>query len=172
MRQLGVPGVSIAFIDDGRVAWTRVYGLADAGSGRPVTPTTRFQAASISKPVAATVALDLVEEGALDLDGDVNLRLTSWRVPANELTAESPVTLRGLLTHTAGLTVHGFPGYGPDDEVPTAVEVLQGSGNTDPVIVDLAPRSEERYSGGGRPLDHPHRSRSLGDRHPGRPRRR
>lgn len=149
MEQLGVPGLSLAFFDGGEVVWTQSYGLADVESGRPVTPETRFQAASISKPVSATAALDLVEDGVLALDTDINEVLTSWQVPVGELTAETPVTLRGLLTHTAGTTVHGFPGYGPDEEVPTTVGVLEGSGNTDPVVVDLAPRTEERYSGGG-----------------------
>lgn len=149
MAELGVPGVSVAFFEGGEVVWTRAYGLADVDGGVAVTPETRFQAASISKPVAATAALDLVEEGALRLDADVNETLTSWQVPANDLTAEAPVTLRGLLTHTAGLTVHGFPGYGPEADVPSTTGVLDGAGNTDPVRVDLAPRTEQRYSGGG-----------------------
>jgi CubicO group peptidase (beta-lactamase class C family) len=149
LAELGIPGISLALFDGGEVVWARGYGLADVETGRPVTPETRFQAASISKPIAATAALDLVDDGLLTLDDDVNAFLTSWRVPANDLTAATPVTLRALLTHTAGTTVHGFPGYGPGEEVPTAVGVLGGAGNTDPVVVDLAPRTEERYSGGG-----------------------
>ena len=149
MEELAVPGVSVAFFEDGEVVWTRTYGLADVEAGTPVTPETRFQAASISKPVAATVALDLVEEGRLGLDADANEALTSWQVPLSEFTAEAPVTLRGLLTHTAGLTVHGFPGYGPGETVPTTAGVLDGAGNTDPVRVDQAPRTAFRYSGGG-----------------------
>ncbi len=149
MEALGVPGVSVAFFEGGEVVWTRAYGLADVGAGTPVTPETRFQAASISKPVAATAVLDLVEEGRLDLDADVNQSLTSWRVPAGDWTAATPVTLRGLLTHTAGLTVHGFPGYGPDETVPTTAGVLDGAGNTDSARVDQAPRTAFRYSGGG-----------------------
>jgi len=149
MEHHGVPGVSVAFFADGEIQWTRQYGLAEVSTERPVAADTRFQAASISKPVAATAALSLVDEGLLDLDSDVNQKLTSWSVPANELTAAAPVTLRGLLTHTAGLTVHGFPGYGLDEAVPTTVGVLDGLGNTDPVRVDLEPRTEWRYSGGG-----------------------
>lgn len=149
MEELGVPGVSVAFFEDGEVVWTRTYGLADVERGVPVTFETRFQAASISKPVAAMAALDLVEEGRIALDGDVNEALTSWRVPDHAFTAEAPVTLRALLTHTAGLTVHGFPGYGPDETAPSAVGVLDGEGNTDSVRVDQAPRTAFRYSGGG-----------------------
>ncbi|MCY3599348.1 MAG: serine hydrolase [Gemmatimonadetes bacterium] len=149
MADLGVPGVSVAVLVDGEIAWARGYGLADVESGRPVTPNTLFQAASISKPVAALAALRLVESGRVDLDGDVNAYLTSWQVPENEFTEQAPVTLRGLLTHRAGLTVWGFPGYGPDEEAPDGPGVLDGHGNTDPVRVYKAPEESWRYSGGG-----------------------
>lgn len=149
MAELGVPGVSIAVITDGEIAWAKGYGLADVASQTPVTPLTRFQAASISKPVAALVALRLVEQGALDLDGDVNETLTSWRVPDNEFTTVQKVTLRRLLNHTAGTTVWGFPGYGPSDTVPNIVGVLDGLGNTEPVRVFKEPGISWRYSGGG-----------------------
>jgi CubicO group peptidase (beta-lactamase class C family) len=99
--------------------------------------------------VAATAALTLVEEGALDLDADVNRYLTSWRVPDTAAAQGEPVTVRRLLTHTAGLTVHGFPGYARSARIPGAVEVLDGGGNTDPVRVALKPGVMWRYSGGG-----------------------
>lgn len=149
MEALGVPGVSVAVLVDGEIAWARGYGIADLESRRPVTARTLFQAASISKPVAALAALQLVQEGRVALDADVNQHLTGWRVPANSFTAEAPVTLRGLLTHRAGLSVSGFPGYGPDEAVPDAVGVLDGLGNTDPVRVVLPPGERWRYSGGG-----------------------
>lgn len=149
MAELGVPGVSVAVLVDGEIAWARGYGLADVESGRPMTPNTLFQAASISKPVAALAALKLVESGRVELDGDVNAHLTSWQVPGNEFTEQSPVTLRGLLTHRAGLTVWGFPGYGPDEEVPDGPGVLDGRGNTDSVRPYKAPGESWRYSGGG-----------------------
>ncbi len=149
MEELGVPGVSVAVLHDGVVEWARGYGVAEAGTDRRVTPETLFQAASISKPVAALAALTLVEEGRIELDGDVNRRLRSWKVPDGPHTRNRPVTLRGLLTHTAGLTVWGFPGYGPDDEVPGTVGVLDGEGNTDPIRVFQEPGESWRYSGGG-----------------------
>jgi len=149
MEALGVPGVSVAVLLDGEIAWARGYGFADLESGRPVTTRTLFQAASISKPVAALAALQLVQEGRVALDADVNRYLTSWRVPANAFTAEAPVTLRGLLTHRAGLSVSGFPGYGPAEAVPDSAGVLDGLGNTDPVRVVLPLGERWRYSGGG-----------------------
>lgn len=146
-----VPGVSIAVINDGVVEWARGYGVVEAGARTPVTPRTLFQAASISKPVASLAALLLVAQGRLSLDEPVNARLVSWKVPANQFTAAQPVTLRRLLSHTAGLTVHGFPGYEVGRPVPTLVQVLDGRGpaNTDAIRVDVMPGTVNRYSGGG-----------------------
>lgn len=146
-----VPAVSIAFIDDGKIAWTRSYGMADIAAGRATTPRTLFQAGSISKPVAATAALALVQDGTLSLDAPVNDRLKTWKIPDNDFTRAKPITLRMLLTHTGGLTVHGFAGYEAGKPVPSIVQVLDGAppANSDPIRVDIAPMTEWRYSGGG-----------------------
>jgi len=146
-----VPGVSIAVIEGGRVAWARGVGVKEAGGVDSITPATLFQAASISKPVAATAMLRLVERGTLNLDADVNSYLKSWKVPENKFTATERVTLRRIVSHTAGLTVHGFPGYAPTDPIPTVVQVLDGAkpANTEPVRVDTTPGAISRYSGGG-----------------------
>jgi CubicO group peptidase (beta-lactamase class C family) len=151
MAALGVPGVSIAVIRGGKIAWARAYGVTEAGGSTPVTPETLFQAASMSKPVAAMAALSLVEEGRLSLDEDVNAWLGAWRVPGHQWQAESPVTLRQLLSHTAGLTVHGFPGYAAGIAIPTTVQVLAGGppANTAAVTVAARPGSRWQYSGGG-----------------------
>src|SRR6202008_2867755 len=108
-------------------------------------------AGSISKPVAAAGMLALVQEGKLSLDEDVNQKLKSWKVPENEFTREQKVTLRRLASHTAGLTVHGFPGYEVGEKLPTLVQILNGEkpANTLPIRVDLVPGTKERYSGGG-----------------------
>jgi CubicO group peptidase (beta-lactamase class C family) len=148
MEHHNVPGISIAVISDGKIEWARGYGLADVAEGRPVTTSTLFQAASISKPVAATAALTLVEKGRLELDRNVNEYLVSWKMPENDFTAVQHVTLRRLVTHSAGTTVHGFPGYARSAQIPNTVEVLDGEGNTDPVRVDVEPGSRWRYSGG------------------------
>lgn len=150
MAELNTPGVSIAFIERGRVKWVRAYGVADAGSGRRVTAATLFQAASMSKAVAAATALRLADQGRLDLDADVNRRLKAWSVPASPFTAQTPVTLRALLSHTAGLTVSGFPGYPADKPVPTTLQILDGTppANTPPVRSWETP-GRYAYSGGG-----------------------
>ncbi|MGD9100704.1 MAG: serine hydrolase, partial [Anaerolineae bacterium] len=151
MEHYQAPGVSIAVINDQAIEWAQGYGVLQAGSAAPITPQTLFQAASISKPVSAMAALHLVQTGQLDLDADVNGALRSWQVPENEHTRASPVTLRGLLAHSAGVTVRGFMGYAADKDVPTLLQVLDGEGpaNSDPVRVDVVPGSQFRYSGGG-----------------------
>ena len=149
MSHYGVPAVSVAVINGGKTEWAQAWGLAEVATGRAATPATLFQAASISKPVAATAALALVEKGRLDLDADVNRYLESWRLPPSDSQAGEPVTIRRLMTHTAGLTVHGFPGYARSARIPTTAEVLDGKGNTAPVRVDLKPGARWRYSGGG-----------------------
>jgi len=118
MQHYGVPGVGIAVIHDSKVAWFKTYGLADRETGEVAENSTLFQAGSVSKPVAAFGALQMVEAGELSLDADVNASLKSWKLPENEFTAGSRVTLKQLLSHTGGLTVHGFGGYAVGDEVP------------------------------------------------------
>ncbi len=146
-----VPGLSIAVIDNFRIVWAKAYGVIEAGSTTAVTPRTLFQAGSISKPVAATGALYLVERGKLSLDENVNEKLKTWKVPENEFTKNEKVTLRRLMSHSAGLTVHGFPGYDVEDPVPTLVQILNGEkpANTAPIRVDFVPGTRVRYSGGG-----------------------
>jgi CubicO group peptidase (beta-lactamase class C family) len=151
MQELNVPGASVAVIDGFQIEWAKGYGKAEAGTDVDVTAETLFQAASISKPVAAVAALKLVEEEKLGLDEDVNARLTSWKLPENEFSKEKKVTLRLLLSHGAGVTVHGFPGYAAGKDLPTLIQILDGEGpaNTAPIRVDKQPGTEWRYSGGG-----------------------
>ena len=151
MAELNVPGVSIAFIENGAVKWTRAYGVAVAGETRPVTDDTLFQAASMSKALAAAAALRLVDQGKLDLDSDVNARLKAWRVPDSPYTVEKKVTLRRILSHTAGLTVDGVPGYQIGKPIPTTVQILEGAppSNTPPIVSFEAPGGAFAYSGGG-----------------------
>jgi CubicO group peptidase (beta-lactamase class C family) len=151
LTQDHVPAVSVAVINNYQIEWTKGYGVTDATGGAPVTSETLFQAASMSKPVTALAALKLVEAGTLDLDVDVNKQLQSWHVPENDFTRQHAVDLRGLLSHTAGLTVHGFPGYAVGVPLPTVPQILDGlkPANTAPVRVDKVPGHGFRYSGGG-----------------------
>ena len=151
IAQRHIRGLSLAIIKDGKISVARGYGVTDDSSKAPVTTSTLFQAGSISKPVSALGALHLVEAGTLSLDGDVNAKLKSWKVPENRFTTTEKVTLRRLLSHSAGLTVHGFPGYDVSDRVPTVVQVLDGAppANTPAIRVDTTPGAISRYSGGG-----------------------
>ena len=151
MQHYHVPGVSIAIVDHGRIAWARGFGVKEAGGTDSVTPETMFQAGSISKPTFAVGLMRLVQDGRLDLDEDVNVKLTSWKVPENAFTRREKVTLRRILSHSAGLTVHGFPGYAADSAIPTVPQILNGEkpANTAAVRVDTFPGAISRYSGGG-----------------------
>jgi CubicO group peptidase (beta-lactamase class C family) len=146
MREYRIPAVSIAVINNYRVEWARAYGMADVSTAAPATVDTLFQAGSISKPVAAMAALLAVAHGSFALDAPINDALTTWKLPDNELTRAAPVTLRRLLSHTAGTTVHGFPGYAAGAPLPTLSQVLDGQppANTPPVRVDLAPATKFR----------------------------
>lgn len=151
MENYNVPGVSIAFLNGGEIVWAKGYGYTSADSSRAVDEKTLFQAASISKPVAAMAALSLVEEGRIGLDENVNQYLVDWQVEENEYTESEKVTLRRLLSHSAGLTVHGFAGYAYKEEVPTLVQVLNGEApaNSGRIFPMNTPGSEYSYSGGG-----------------------
>lgn len=151
MRYYHVPGLSIAVVDDFRIAFAGGFGVTEFGGNRRVDTTTIFLAGSISKPVFATGALRLVEHGKLSLDDDINRSLRSWRLPDSRFTEKEKVTLRHLLTHSAGLTVWGFPGYRMGTPIPTVQQVLDSSGptNTAAVRSDTFPGARWRYSGGG-----------------------
>jgi CubicO group peptidase (beta-lactamase class C family) len=144
-----VPGVSIAVVENGKIKWAKGYGYANTETGTKVDINTLFQAGSISKPLAALSALKLIENNSLELNKDVNYYLKEWQVPESKFTKTEKVTLEKLLTHTAGMTVHGFPGYQQADEFPEIIDVLNGNGNTAKILVDTIPGSIWRYSGGG-----------------------
>ncbi|HXD31258.1 MAG TPA: serine hydrolase [Pyrinomonadaceae bacterium] len=151
MKFYKIPGLSIAVIKDFKIDWAKGYGVKDLQTNEPVTTDTLFQAGSISKSVNAVVAMKKVEQGKIALDDNINNKLISWKLPDNEFTARKKVSLRNLLSHTAGTTVHGFPGYAIDEKVPTLPQVLDGTSpaNTAAVRVDFEPGSRFRYSGGG-----------------------
>jgi CubicO group peptidase (beta-lactamase class C family) len=151
MKDHHILGVSLAVIENSEIRQAKGYGFTDQSGTTPVTTSTLFQAGSVSKPVAALGALRLVEGGRLSLDENVNRRLKDWKVPENDFTKDEKVTLRRILSHSAGLTVHGFPGYAVGAPIPTLVQVLDGAkpANTAAIRVDVVPGSTSRYSGGG-----------------------
>lgn len=151
LRKHRVQGVSIAIIEDYKVVFVKSYGVKDAVTGEPVDTNTLFQAASISKPVAALAALRQVQAGTLDLEASINEQLRSWKVPFQSSVQPNILTLKHLLSHSGGINVSGFPGYQADSAVPSLVQILLGQApaNNQPVLVVNLPGSGYHYSGGG-----------------------
>lgn len=152
MEEFGVPGVSIAVIQDFKIHWAKAYGVADVETGQLVDIETMFQAASISKPVAAMGVLRAVQDGLFSLDDDINDILDSWTLDGREFTGNRPVTPRTLTSHTSGLgDGFGFPGYDPEQPLPTTVQILEGHelSNVGSVFMEREPMTFYEYSGGG-----------------------
>jgi CubicO group peptidase (beta-lactamase class C family) len=150
MSYFNTPGISIAVINNGKLEWARGFGYKNIEKKEIVTQNTLFQAASISKPVAALAFMKLKENNEIDIDTNISKYLQSWQIPSNNGWTPN-ISIRQLLSHTAGFTVHGFPGYAQTDDIPTTGQILNGAYpcNTEPVIVNILPGTRLRYSGGG-----------------------
>ena len=151
MKKYNINGVSIAVIHNYKIEWARGYGYADVSENRLVTENTLFQAASISKSLNGVGVLKLVQEKKLDLNTDINKYLLTWKFPYDEKSNNQLITLTNLLSHTAGLTIHGFPGYEKGEALPTLPQVLDGQkpANTEAVRSSAEPGKSVNYSGGG-----------------------
>ena len=146
-----VPGISIAIIHNGHIDWAKGYGVRKYGNAGEVDSLTLFQASSISKPVSVAIALQMVDMSKLTLDEDVNQKLQSWKIPMNVYTKNEFVTLRRILSHSAGLPMHGVPEFAAGSKIPSLMQILDGDwySSTEPVRPVIEPGREFRYSGGG-----------------------
>jgi len=151
MKETSIQGLSIAVIRDYKIEWAKGYGWADVEEKRKVTTDTRFQAASISKSINSMGVLKLIELGKLDPDADINNYLTSWKFPYDSLSKNKKISIYNLLSHTAGLDIHGFPGYEKKDSLPSLQQILDGKrpANTKAVRSLFEPGTKFKYSGGG-----------------------
>jgi CubicO group peptidase (beta-lactamase class C family) len=149
MAQLHVPAASVAVVKDMEIVWTEAWGVLELGQPAQATPSTLFQSASISKAVAAVGALCLVRDGQLSLDDDIESVLHSWHLPRESYTEQ--VTLRRLLSHSAGTGTPGFEGYAADAPLPTLPQMLDGEppANSPAVRLYTSPGTQFSYSGGG-----------------------
>ncbi len=151
MQHYQVKGLSIAVIQNYQIVWAKGYGWADTATQRPVTETTRFQAASLSKSLNAVGNLLLVQKGQIDLNADINRYLKRWQFPYDSVAHGKFITLGNLLSHTAGLSVHGFAGYPGSTPRPSLLQVLDGlpPANSEAIRSLAQPGTRQEYSGGG-----------------------
>ncbi|WP_447035926.1 amino acid adenylation domain-containing protein [Streptomyces sp. DSM 118878] len=122
MDRHAVPGVGLALLRGGEVTTLAGYGVTAADRPAPVTASTPFQVASISKHVTVLGVLRLVADKVLNLDEDIDHYLTSWQVPRS-----TGITLRELLSHQAGLSHVPPTNHLPGTTMPTIPEVLRGA---------------------------------------------
>ncbi|XWN36222.1 MAG: serine hydrolase domain-containing protein [Balneola sp.] len=152
MEQHNIPGLSIAVFENGNLSFKRGYGFADVENNIPVYEKTGFNIGSISKTFTAWGVMKLVESGKIDPDKPVESYLTRWKIPDSEFD-KSKVTVRNVLSHTSGLSVHGYPGFHPDIKLPTLEESLNGENgplrDNAPVKLIYEPNTKFKYSGGG-----------------------
>ncbi|AOM77100.1 serine hydrolase domain-containing protein [Pedobacter steynii] len=144
-------GVSIAVIKDYKIEWAKGYGWADSLEQKPVTTKTLFQAGSNSKSLNAVGVLKLVQDGKLNLNTDINIYLKSWKFPYDSLSKSKKITISNLLSHTGGISVHGFNGYKKGEEIPTIKQILNGQkpANSEAIRSMYEPSFKYEYSGGG-----------------------
>lgn len=152
MKTKNVPGMAMVVFDRGEIVYKKGIGYANVAAKRPITEETGFNIGSISKLFTAWGVMKLVQDGKIDLDSPVEEYITRWKIPASKFDSKK-VTIRALLSHTAGLSVHGYPGFNPRKKLPTLVESLNGDNGPvradEPVELVLEPQSKFQYSGGG-----------------------
>jgi CubicO group peptidase (beta-lactamase class C family) len=151
MAFYNIKGLSIAVVHNYKIEWAKGYGWADISENRLVTDQTLFQAASISKKLNGIGIMKLVQDKKLDLNADINDYLKSWKFPYDEKANNRKITTANLLSHTAGLNIHGFPGYEVNDTIPTLLQILDGElpSNTEAIRSEEEPGIKVLYSGGG-----------------------
>ena len=151
MANYHINAVSIAVIDHYKIAWAKAYGWADTAKKIPATTNTLFQAASVGKSIHATAMMKLAQDGKINLDSDINTYLKSWRFPYDTVSHGKKITVREILSHTAGLSVHGYDGYLPGQHLPSILQIINGEPPANsPAVRSIAePGKKFEYSGGG-----------------------
>lgn len=149
MKDARIQGVAVGLIVDGKLAYARGFGYADHAGKVPVTPDTVFVAASLSKPIASWVAMSLAAQGRLHLDEPVADLLSPWPLMPAPYDYRR-ITVRQLLSHTAGTSLGGYEGWLDFKALPTLEQSLAGKTNGRGAVELIAPAgSRFQYSGGG-----------------------
>ncbi|MFS1523175.1 serine hydrolase domain-containing protein [Microbulbifer sp. 2304DJ12-6] len=151
MEYYGVPGVAIGIIKDGKLIHAEGFGVLQRGSGEKIDGHTLFSAGSVSKIATATILLKMDAAGLLDIDGNITQYLKSWQLPKSDRLTDDGVSLRMILSHTAGFNIHGFADFLPGEELPTVIETLNGVSPAQhgPLEFLYRPGNRYKYSGGG-----------------------
>jgi len=152
LKYFKVSGMSFVVVDNYQVVFSHSAGEKAFGTKQYIDKDTAFSTASVSKPITATIAAMLVEQGKLDLDAPISRYLKRWKMPASPLTKNSPITMRQLLSHTAGMSQGGYADFHLGDDIPTPLDTLNGlklPRYKKPIEVMFAPNSQWEYSGGG-----------------------
>jgi CubicO group peptidase (beta-lactamase class C family) len=149
LKEHNVPGMAIAIIKNDQVIIKKGYGFSDVSLGAKVDTKTGFNIGSISKMFTAWGIMKMVEDGKIDLETPVSNYLTKWKLPTSKFDKDK-VTIRNLLQHTAGLSVHGYNGYESREELTSISTSLSGTSRTEEAVtIIMEPESKWQYSGGG-----------------------
>ncbi|MBH5319732.1 beta-lactamase family protein [Paenibacillus sp. GSMTC-2017] len=153
LQHYNVAGLSLALIQNNEVSKAEGFGFLEAATTTEVSTHAIFNACSISKFVTSLLVMRLTESSILELDEDVNVRLTSWKVPTGLFYPSKPVTLRTLLSHQSGVVdpEGSFSVFDDTKGDPTMAELLAGSTPycKDPITVAYEPMSTFNYSDAG-----------------------
>lgn len=151
MKFYQIPSVSIALINNGEIEWSKAYGLADIENNRQANVATLYQVASISKSINGWAFMKLVQENKLSSTKDIREYLKTWTFPDNDFSRNKTITIKNLLSHTAGLSTRGYIGYAQQEQIPTINQILNGENpaNNEAVVPIFEPNTIYQYSGGG-----------------------
>ena len=140
MAEKGIPGLSIAIVDDQQVVWAEGFGMADPHERKPATAATVYRIGSVSKLFTDIAIMQLVERGELNLDAPITDYLPNFR-PRNPF--GTPITLRQLMSHRSGLLREPPVGNYFETSQPSLAATVRSLNDTELVF---APHTHTKYS--------------------------
>ena len=150
MSEYKIPALSLAVIQQGEIAWADIYQNRAFSKAHTLNCNSLFQAASLSKPVTVMAAVRMHSAGEIDLDNNIQNYLKNFTLPPGKQTADNPVTLRNIFSHTSGITPGGYQGYITNIALPSDIDILKGNAGTNsPAITVSTPPNETLAHSGG-----------------------